>query len=91
LRAASRSPAEAFDFGAARHKWEHMHGAAAERIGGFLPSLPVAVRRYAQAEIYRRLHETGPGPYQGEAVETALTAVVAALGQQVEALKAAAE
>jgi N-methylhydantoinase B len=91
LRAASRASADGFDFGAARRDWEQTHGAAAERIGGFLPSLPVAVRRYAQAEIYRRLHETGPGPYHGEAVEAALAAVGAALGQRTETLKAAAE
>jgi N-methylhydantoinase B len=91
LRAARRDSADAFDFGTARAKWEHIHGAAAERIGAFLPTLPVAVRRHAQAEIYRRLHETGPGPYQGEAVEAALGAVAMALGHQTEALKAAAE
>jgi hypothetical protein len=91
LRAATRNTADAFDFGSARDKWERVHGAAAERIGAFLPTLPVAVRRYAQAEIYRRLHETGPGPYQGEAIEAALGAVAAALGQQAETLKAAAE
>src|SRR6185437_4622831 len=91
LRAASRPPADAFDFGTARSDWEHIHGAAAERIGGFLPSLPVAVRRYAQAAIYRRLHETGPGPYHGETIEEALAAVAGALGQPVESLKAAAE
>jgi N-methylhydantoinase B len=91
LRAATRNTVDAFDFGAARDKWERVHGAAAERIGAFLPTLPVAVRRYAQAEIYRRLHEAGPGPYQGEAVDAALTAVGAALGQKTEPLKAAAE
>jgi N-methylhydantoinase B len=91
LRAATRNSAGAFDFGTARDKWEHIHGGAAERIGGFLPSLPVAVRRYAQSEIYRRLHETGPGPYHGEAIDAAFDAVAAALGQNAESLKAAAE
>jgi len=64
---------------------------AAERIGAFLPSLPAAVRRYAQSEIYRHLHETGPGPYQGGAIDTALAAVGAALGEPAAPLKAAAE
>ncbi|HEY1794726.1 MAG TPA: hydantoinase B/oxoprolinase family protein [Stellaceae bacterium] len=91
LRATARKSGDAFDFGGAREKWEHVHGAAAERIGGFLPTLPAAVRRYAQTEIYRRLHETGPGPYQGETIDAALAAVGAELGQRTEALKAAAE
>ena len=34
----------------------------AERIAGWLPSLPVGVRRYAQAQRIRRLHATGAGP-----------------------------
>src|SRR5437763_732754 len=38
-----------FDFGLARTEWERVHGLAAERIAAWLPSLPVAVRRYAQA------------------------------------------
>ena len=91
LRRAARPAGDGFDFGIARTAWERIHGAAAERIGAFLPSLPAAVRRYAQGEIYRHLHETGPGPYQGEAIDTALAAVGAALGQPREPLKAAAE
>ena len=68
-----------------------MHGAAGERIAAWLPSLPVAVRRYAQAEAYRHLHDTGPGPYRADAIATALASVDMALGQQTAALKEAAE
>ena len=41
LRAAPRAAGDAFDFGTARSEWERIHGEAAERIGAFLPSLPV--------------------------------------------------
>ena len=85
-----RAPGE-FDFGPARSEWEDCHGEAAERIGLWLPGLPVAVRRYAQAEAYRRLHAAGPGPYRTEAIMTTLAAVGAALGQQSAALREAAE
>ncbi len=74
-----------FDFGLARTEWERVHGLAAERIAAWLPGLPVAVRRYAQADVYRRLHETGPGPYKADAVAVALTEVGAALGAQTSA------
>ena len=74
-----------FDFGLARTEWERVHGLAAERIAAWLPGLPVAVRRYAQADVYRRLHETGPGPYKADAVVVALTEVGAALGAQTSA------
>src|SRR5438270_768227 len=74
-----------FDFGPARTEWERVHGLAAERIAAWLPGLPVAVRRYAQADVYRRLHETGPGPYKADAVVVALTEVGAALGAQTSA------
>src|SRR5262249_35121563 len=59
LRGRGRNIAEHFDFGPARTEWERVHGLAAERLAAWLPSLPVAVRRYAQAEVYRRLHESG--------------------------------
>ena len=75
-----------FDFGLARTEWERVHGLAAERIAAWLPGLPVAVRRYAQADVYRRLHETGPGPYKADAVAVALTEVGAALGAQTSAV-----
>jgi len=53
--------------------------------------LPVAVRRYAQAEAYRQLHETGPGPYRAEAIAAALATVDATLGHEPASLRAAAE
>jgi hypothetical protein len=56
-----------------------------------LPSLPVAVRRYAQAEAYRHLHEASPGPYRIDAIDVALASVDMALGHQIAALKEAAE
>jgi N-methylhydantoinase B len=80
-----------FDFGPARGEWERVHGIAAERIAAWLPALPVAVRRYAQAEAYRQLHEAGPGPYRAEAIAAALAAVDAALGLPTATIRAAAE
>jgi hypothetical protein len=53
--------------------------------------LPAAVRRYAQGEVYRHLHASGPGPYRAEAVAAALEAVDAALGRQKTALYEAAQ
>jgi N-methylhydantoinase B len=91
LRRRPRPAAAEFEFGPARSEWERRHGEAAERIALWLPSLPVAVRRYAQAEIYRRLHAAGPGPYRADTVETTLAAVGATLGQQSAALRHAAE
>ena len=80
-----------FDFGPARSEWERVHGIAAERIATWLPTLPVAVRRYAQAEAYRHLHDTGPGPYRDGTIAAALAAVDAALGHEPASLRAAAE
>ena len=91
LRGRRRNTGNDFDFGPARKEWERVHGLAAERIADWLPTLPVAVRRYAQAEAYRHLHETGPGPYRGDAIEAALAVVGAALGQQTAALQQAAQ
>jgi N-methylhydantoinase B len=91
LRRRPRAANAGFDFGPARTEWERVHGAAAERIAAWLPSLPVAVRRYAQAEAYRHLHDTGQGPYRADAIATALASVDMALGQQTAALKEAAE
>jgi hypothetical protein len=49
------------------------------------------VRRWAQGEIYRRLHESGPGPYGEAAIAAAIAAVGDALGQPAPGLRAAAE
>jgi N-methylhydantoinase B len=91
LRRRHHNTGSGFDFGPARSEWERVHGEAAERIAAWLPSLPVAVRRYAQAEAYRHLHDIGPGPYRADAIGAALGSVNAALGQQNAALKEAAE
>src|SRR5215207_468536 len=91
LRGRPRPVAPQFDFGPARSEWERVHGEAAERIAVWLPTLPVAVRRYAQAEAYRHLHQAGPGPYRADAISAALSAVDAALGQQERGPAEAAE
>jgi N-methylhydantoinase B len=91
LRARPRAPSTDFDFGPARSEWERVHGEAAERIAAWLPTLPVAVRRYAQAEAYRHLHDSGPGPYRADAVRAALSGVEAALGRPAPALQEAAQ
>ena len=54
-------------------------------------SLPAGVRRYAQAEIYRRLHITGAGPFGPDSIAAAIAEVGDALGQPVETLRRAAE
>ena len=86
-----RAPLGEFDFGAARSDWERRHGVAAEEIAAWLPELPAAVRRHAQGDVYRRLHESGPGPYGADAIVAAIAAVGAALGHPRESLRAAAE
>jgi N-methylhydantoinase B len=91
LRGRRRNAGNGFDFGPARSEWERVHALAARRIAAWLPSLPVAVRRYAQADVYRLLHESGPGPYTADTVAVALAAVGAALGQQSAALHHAAQ
>jgi N-methylhydantoinase B len=91
LRARPRNPEQSFDFGQARSEWERVHGLAAERIAAWLPSLPVAVRRYAQAEAYRHLHAAGAGPYRADAIAAALATVDAALGQPAPPLQQAAQ
>ena len=45
---------------------------AAERIAAWLPSLPVGVRRYAQAHAYQALHASGPGPYGDDEISAVL-------------------
>jgi N-methylhydantoinase B len=67
-----------FDLGAARDAWERDHGAAADRIARWLPSLPAGVRRYAQGRVYRHLHETA-GPYGSALIESAIGKVERAL------------
>ena len=69
-----------FDFGEARSEWERVHGTAAERIAAWLPSLPVGVRRYAQAHAYQRLRANGPGPYGS----TQITAALEAIGSELK-------
>jgi N-methylhydantoinase B len=91
LRDAAGRPRHDFDFGAGRDEWERIHGEAAEHIAGWLPSLPAGVRRYAQAEAYRRLHAAGPGPYRGAAIAAAIAETGATLGRPPERLAEAAE
>ncbi len=86
-----RQSPRGFDFGEARAEWERVHGEAAERIARWLPDLPPGVRRYAQAEVYRRLYAGGSGPYRGAAIETAIAGVGHALGRPSPPLRQAAE
>jgi N-methylhydantoinase B len=90
LRQARRRK-RAFDFGPAREDWERNHGLAAEQIAEWLPNLPAGVRRYAQAEVYRQLHNTGSGPYGSDAVTAAIAMVSDALGHPIQTLRQAAE
>jgi len=78
LRAA-RGTVGQFDFGPGRSEWERVHGTAAELIAEWLPSLPIGVRRYAQGQAYRKLHEIGVGPYNAALVTDVLANVGAAL------------
>ena len=78
LRAGRGTPAT-YDFGPGRSEWERVHGTAAALIADWLPSLPLGVQRYAQARVYRHLHEAGPGPYDAAAVNNILTALAAEL------------
>ena len=80
-----------FDFGVAREEWERLHGRAAELIAGWLPTLPASAWRYAQAAVYRHLHNTGSGPYAADAITSAFAKVGNALGQPIEKLQEAAE
>ncbi|HME22771.1 MAG TPA: hydantoinase B/oxoprolinase family protein [Acetobacteraceae bacterium] len=74
LRNRPRATAD-FDFGQARGEWERVHGLAADRIASWLPSLPVGVRRYAQAHAYQRLQANGCGPYKADEITTVLNAL----------------
>jgi N-methylhydantoinase B len=78
--AAARAPKGSYDFGPGRSEWERVHGVAAGLIAGRLPGLPAGLRRHVQAQVYRRLHETGPGPYHAPDVERVLADVAAELG-----------
>jgi N-methylhydantoinase B len=62
-----------YDFGPGRTEWERVHGLAAGLVADWLPSLPTGVQRYAQARVYRHLHETGPGPYDEPTVRPILS------------------
>jgi N-methylhydantoinase B len=79
--AAERGALSVFDFGEGRTAWEATHGVAAEQIALWLPTLAEGVRRYAQAAVYRRLRDTGAGPYDRDAVQQALQAVAAVMPQ----------
>lgn len=78
LRRARPAPV-AFDFGPARREWEHTHGAAPARIAEWLAGLPSGVRREAQTLAYRRLHETGAGPYGIETIERVIAGTATSL------------
>jgi len=60
---AGRAAREGYDFGPGRSAWERVHATAAAILADWLPSLPAGLRRYAQARLYRALHDSGPGPY----------------------------
>jgi len=49
-------------------------------IAGWLPSLPLGVRRYAQGQVYRRLHASGSGPYEAPLVNDILAGLAVELG-----------
>ncbi|WP_428483194.1 hydantoinase B/oxoprolinase family protein [Rhodopila sp.] len=71
--AAHRIAPANYDFGPGRTEWERVHGVAAGLIADWLPLLPAGVRRHAQAHAYRRLHETGPGPYEAPSIRGILS------------------
>jgi N-methylhydantoinase B len=79
--AANRATPTAYDFGPGRTEWERVHSVAAGLIADWLPGLAAGVRRYAQAQIYRHLHESGPGPYDAPTVQTSMSQVAAELSQ----------
>ena len=70
--AAGRAAPGDYDFGPGRTEWERLHATAAELVATWLPTLPAGVRRHAQAQVYRDLHQSGPGPYAATRVSRAL-------------------
>lgn len=84
LAAAQQEPGT-YDFGPGRSKWERVHALAADLIADWLPEIPTGMRRYAQAQAYRHLHETGPGPYDEAAVLHVLSSLAAQLGSLPQA------
>jgi N-methylhydantoinase B len=80
LRNARTRGLEPFDLGPARSEWERLHGDVPERIAAWLPTLPAGVQRYAQSEVYRHLHASGPGLYAEHAIVAAIGKVARALG-----------
>jgi N-methylhydantoinase B len=78
--AAAGAPKGSYDFGPGRSEWERVHGVAAGLIADRLPGISAGLRRHVQAQVYRRLHETGPGPYHAPDVERVLADVAAELG-----------
>jgi N-methylhydantoinase B len=77
--AAARGARPQFDFGKGREAWEAIHGIAADEIASWLPTLNEGVRRHAQSEVYRRLRESGAGPYGIDAARQAILRVTETL------------
>lgn len=77
---ASRVAAGDYDFGPGRSEWERVHGVAAGLIADWLPRFPAGIRRYAQSQVYRHLHASGPGPYDEASVQCVLADLAAQLG-----------
>ena len=78
--AVGRVVAGDYEFGPGRSEWERVHGVAAGLVADWLPSLPVGMRRYAQSQVYRQLHDGGPGPYDEACVQGVLADIAAKLG-----------
>jgi N-methylhydantoinase B len=68
-----------YDYGPGRTEWERVHGLAAGLVADWLTGLALGVRRYAQAQVYRHLHESGPGPYDAPSVQAILSKVAVQL------------
>ena len=76
---ASRPAREGYDFGPGRSEWERVHAVAAAILADWLPSLPAGLRRYAQARLYRALHDSGPGPYSEAETRAAIRTLASEL------------
>ncbi len=76
---ARRGPRPAFDFGAGRAAWQDRYGAAMQCVTAWLPTLPEGVRRYAQAEVYRQLRNSGSGALDAGMAERVIAAVATTL------------